>query len=318
MSRLKLTLFGRIRVAPEDVAGEIKMPRSVQGLLAYLLLFRYRLHPREVLAGLFWHEATEERARSCLSTALWRLRTILEPAGVPKGSYLITTTSGEVGFNQASNYWLDAAVFEETVNRILAKTGPVLDDEDARHLAACQQLYTGDLLEGFYDDWALRERERLRLLNLKALIRLMRHNGHLQAWDDAVAWGQQVLRQEPLLEEIHRDLMRYYVAKGQRTLALRQYQQCCRILKEELGIPPLEETQALFLQIRREGENRAGPSGLARIQETDTLAAGNPPEQNLRLLHQVMQSFEKIFDHIDQASKILEQLLKNQTSRKIS
>ncbi len=46
--------------------------------------------------------------------------------------------------------------------------------------------------------------------------------------------------------------MRLYAQTGQRSAALRQYQECVRILDEELGLAPAEETTTLFEQIRAE------------------------------------------------------------------
>jgi DNA-binding SARP family transcriptional activator len=62
--------------------------RANQALLAYLLLFRHRLHVRDLLAGLFWGDNGQEKARNCLNTALWRLWRILEPEGISAGAYI--------------------------------------------------------------------------------------------------------------------------------------------------------------------------------------------------------------------------------------
>ncbi|MEZ4771325.1 MAG: hypothetical protein R2844_23265 [Caldilineales bacterium] len=83
--------------------------RTVQALLAYLVLHRDRAHPREAVAGLFWGDSTDRQARNALSTTLWRLRRVLEPDGVPKGAYLQANGSDEIAFNRASDYWLDVA-----------------------------------------------------------------------------------------------------------------------------------------------------------------------------------------------------------------
>ncbi len=86
MATLRISLFGNIRIAHADWAADVKITRAVLSLLAYLLVYRRRIHPREVLTALFWGDHSEERARSCLSTALWRLRRVLEPGDTAKGT----------------------------------------------------------------------------------------------------------------------------------------------------------------------------------------------------------------------------------------
>ena len=93
MGILQVALFGGIHVSHNNWRTEAKLTREIQALLAYLLLQRHRAHPREVLAGLFWAENSQEKARRALNTALWRLKKALEPEGIPAGTYLISAQS---------------------------------------------------------------------------------------------------------------------------------------------------------------------------------------------------------------------------------
>ena len=45
--------------------------------------------------------------------------------------------------------------------------------------------------------------------------------------------------------------MQFYAGKGERTLALKQYQACCEVLRAELGVGPTAETERLLEEIRR-------------------------------------------------------------------
>jgi DNA-binding SARP family transcriptional activator len=249
MSVLRICLLGQVRIAHADSPSPVKVTYTVQALLAYLLLQRQRSHPRETLAGLFWGDHSQERARRCLNTTLWRLRQVLEPDGIPHGTYLLTVSPEEVGFNPESDYWLDVAVFEEQSCPVLAKPVEAMQADDARTLEGVVQLYTGELLEGFYDDWALRERERLRRMYLNCLAHLMGYYKHQQAFQESLLCGQRILDQDPLREEIQREMMRLYLANGQRALAVRQYELCRQVLATELDIPPMEETQALYAEV---------------------------------------------------------------------
>jgi DNA-binding SARP family transcriptional activator len=248
MDTLHITLFGTITVTHPKGAAPLKLSRSGQALLAYLLL-RQQFVPRDVLADVFWRDYQPERARSNLTTALWRLRHALEPADVRPGTYLITKNSGEVSFNWESCYWLDIAVFKQQIHPFLGKPLFALSEDDVKSVEATLGLYHSELLEGLYDDWALCEREYFRSLYLNGLLRLMEFHTSRNNFLSSIAYGQEILRQDPLREEIHRELMHLYLKSGQRTLALHQYTQCQDLLRHELGIAPLAETQRLYQQI---------------------------------------------------------------------
>ena len=249
MSALRISLLGTVRVDHRRRSSETGLGRSVKGLLGYLALFSKKIHSREVLAGLFWGESSEDRARSCLSTTLWRLRKVLEPSPLPMGAYLATTPSGDIYFNRESDYWIDVEDFESKVKTFLAEPIESLRGGAVHQVEDALKLYQGELLEGLYDEWALRERERLRELFIKCQIHLLHHYRRHHAWHKGLVCAQNILDLEPLREEIHREMMRLYYLNGQRALALRQYAKCCQILASELNITPMEETQFLNAQI---------------------------------------------------------------------
>ena len=249
MNALQISLLGTVRVAHHGIPTETGMGRVVKGLLGYLTLFRHRFHAREVLVGLFWGESSENRALSSLSTTLWRLRKILEPDSIPCGAYLVTTSTGEIGFNRQSDHWIDVEIFEDRIKPILAIPFDSLTTNEVSRLESALHLYNGELLEGFYDEWALRERERLRSLFVNAQIHLLHHYSHHNSWERGLTCARNILNLDPLREEIHREIMRLYFRNGQRSLALRQYEECRETLMAELDVLPMEETQILHAQI---------------------------------------------------------------------
>ena len=249
MGILQVALLGGVHVTHNNWLTEAKLTREIQALLAYLLLQRHRAHPREVLAGLFWAENSQEKARRALNTALWRLKKALEPEGIPAGTYLISAHSDEVGFNCQSQYWLDVEVFERETIHLLTCPTQTADEPHVQELEKILELYRGELLENHYEDWALRERERLRAIYLKSLIYLMQYYKFHGAYEKASAYGQQILNLDPIREDIHREMMKLYLESGQRPLAARQYEICRLTLANELGILPIEETQTLYGQI---------------------------------------------------------------------
>ena len=51
-----------------------------------------------------------------------------------------------------SHHWLDVAIFQEQVKRVVAKLVATMQTLNVQTLEEALQLYTDDLLEGFYND----------------------------------------------------------------------------------------------------------------------------------------------------------------------
>lgn len=309
MSILRVSLFGTVKINHDLRPAEIKIPPKAQALLAYLLLHGPRLHPRERLLDLFWGDYSVDRARGSLSTTVWRLRRALEPPDSASGVYLVTTAADEIGFNWESDHWLDVLAFEQQASRLLDQPSSTLQPLAVEELETTLQLYKGDLLEGFYDDWAIQEQERLRCLYLDCQEHLMRYYYHNSQYEKGLACGQQILRREPLHEDVHREIMRSYLASDQRALAIRQYELCRDILARELKLAPMPETRALYDQALN-GLN----SAVTAPHETDLRPALNHLSQAMqsfgetqRQLEQARQRFEQAQRYLQRAIRLIEQ-----------
>jgi DNA-binding SARP family transcriptional activator len=247
---LRISLLGSARVCRGETCLGGMATAKIQQLLGYICVHRERLHSRDVLAALFWGETLEEHAQGSLRTTLWRLRGVLEPDESSRGRYLIANRH-EVGFNTHSDYWLDLQAFEEAS---AAVSMPPPSDVQAcaqliDRLTTAVGLYRGDLLDGCYEEWCLVERERLREVFLRDLTHLMLLHRNAGDYSDAIRFGQRLLSCDPLLEEVHRELMLLHCLAGNRGSAIRQYRQCRNVLVRELAIEPMEETTALHAQI---------------------------------------------------------------------
>ena len=251
MACLRIRMFGDFQLT----LGERPLPpfptRESQLIFCFLALHRNRFYPREALVDAFFAEQPAEVARKRLRTAIWRIRSILEPKEVRPGTYL-TVTNRDLGFNMSSDHWLDVQEFESLVTGVTEDTDKVLDADGSAKLDRALELYRGDLLEGVYDEWCLWEQERLKLLLLRILEMQMHHAAAKEHWQDAIIRGQQLLSHDPLREHIHRNLMRYYYLIGDRPAALRQYDSCARLLRDELGVDPMRETTELVTAVRNE------------------------------------------------------------------
>jgi len=245
---LTIRCFGRI--ALERAGRDVAFPtRRAKLLFAYLVLHRHRTCTRAVVCGALWGDEPDATARKHLRTELWRLRRCLEPHGTPPGTFL-RIDNARIELNRSGPCWLDVEEFERRLRAAGSHHGKPLTADQARLLEEAIELYGGELCEGIDQDWAVHERERLEHLHRGALERLMAHHAEQGDWDLAIGRGLSLLGRDPLLEHVHRDLMRFHYAKGDRPAALRQYERCADFLHRELGVPPMVETVSLCQAMR--------------------------------------------------------------------
>lgn len=250
----QLTVLGKVEMARGGAPMTGLIYKKSLALLCYLAVTGCP-HTRETLAGLLWGEATEANALAGLRKSLADLRRFVAPH--------LAITRQQVGFDRTRPYWLDVEAFERQVGEALEtrERDGALTDEDAAALAETVELYRGDFMSGFYvrrapafEDWVLLERERLRLLALRALHALAAHCAARGAYAEGIEYTGRVLTLEPGQEEAHRQMMSLLVLSGQQGAALRQYETCRQVLAETWGVEPEEETTALYERIRDGGE----------------------------------------------------------------
>ncbi len=239
---LSIQLLGNFSLTAGGVPVRIDQPR-LQRLLVYLLLHRHHPRPRQQVAFTLWPATNEEQALKNLRTLLTRLRQA--PPGVDRyleaGAYALQ-------WRQDAPSSLDVADFEAA-----CAEGVQADQQHQRRAAITAytravQVYTGDLTPGWYDEWIIPERERLRQTHLDALARLaalLAEHGDPRA---ALGYAQQLQRADPLAEATYRQLMRLHLHLDDRAAALRVYHSCATMLRNELGVDPSPATHALYLR----------------------------------------------------------------------
>ncbi len=225
--------------------GDVPLPpipnRSARSLLAYLLTYRDRPHTRDLLAGTFWPDLADATARRRLSQALWQIRRALSPHPV------LLTEGDTVQINPDLPLWLDVDEFESKIQEARSRR----QDENSclLFLASCPSLYRGEFLAGYYDDWILAERERLREMFLAALEQLTTIHKSRGEYERALAYARRLAGEDPWREEAHRQVMRLCHLLGRDAEALKQFETCRQVLQDEFGAEPEAETVALATEI---------------------------------------------------------------------
>jgi DNA-binding SARP family transcriptional activator len=213
----------------------VALPLGAQRLLAYLALRKVPLVRAHVSEAL-WPEADNRRASANLRSAIWRVRQAGHNALDATGNRLGLTPGVVVDFQEAA----------ALARRILDRSAPWPDGTVGQEVAT--KLST-DLLQDWYDDWLLLERERwnqLRLHALEALAERLLACGELsQAVEAALA----AVWTEPLRESAQRILIRVHAAEGNLCEAVAQYRRYQQLLRHELSTSPTAQMEQLIHEL---------------------------------------------------------------------
>lgn len=250
---LQAHCFGRFRVALDGVEippSRFKRQKSLT-LLKLLAAHRGRPFRRETLMELLWPDADPALSSNHLRVVLHDLRRALEPdlrRGQP--SAFIASRGDLVYIDPSSRWWIDAEELERRAGELDVELARGRIGEALAAGRAAAALYTGDFLEDEpYDDWCLAERERLRERYLDLLLRLSGLLAGRALLAEAIDVCRRALAADPLRERTHRQLMELLWKHGDRDAALRQYESCRRMLRDELDVAPDQETQARYRAI---------------------------------------------------------------------
>lgn len=307
---LKIHLFGSFSLSRGDEPLPPFPTQKARRLFCFLVLYRDRFFPREVLIGNFWGDRPEEVARKSLRTAMWRIRKVLEPEGSDGDGYLLSTSQG-LGFNTGTDYWLDVEEFERVLSTAERQEGTDADVDDATTVEQLLKLYRGELLEGVYDEWNLYEQQRLKGMLVTALERALYRHQSSGRWPDAIDLARRLLGFDPHLEHVHRDLMRCYCAVGNRPKAIQQFEICADILKREFRIEPMPETLALYTEIRdgRQGLVMQQPGAFPIRRPRGEITLDEKVDRALARLQAAQQSLDEARKRLRRGLEDVERLL---------
>jgi DNA-binding SARP family transcriptional activator/TolB-like protein len=257
---IRFHTLGRLDLrGPEGVELRpvLQQPKRL-GLLAYLAVASpRRFHRRDTLLGLFWPELDQEHARAALRRALYFLRAQLGPEVVAGRG------DDEVGVPEEA-LWCDATALERS-----------LDEKEPEQAL---ELYRGTFLEGLhvagaaaeYQEWLDRERTRLRACATKAARTLADQRQAEGKLAEAAQWCRRALDLTPDDESAVRRLLSLLDGTGDRSAALRAYDEFARRMAQEFELEPSAETRQLVETIRRRpAPPRGGTEGTSPLSPLD-------------------------------------------------
>jgi predicted ATPase/DNA-binding SARP family transcriptional activator len=230
MAWVRVEFFAGLRVWVKGQPVLRFRTKKTASLLAYLAYHLDRLHLRELLADMFWGESEPEQARNSLSKALSSLRQQLTfPDSVSVSP--IYSDRFCVGF-RSEHVSTDVSEFE---NHLRAAQTARSVHERISHLSNAIQLYRGELLPDFSDEWV--EIERVRRAEqfseaVQEIVNLYERMGDLKR---ALHFARLGLKYEPFSETFCERVIRLLLITNHPAEALKEFHEFNRRLEANFG-----------------------------------------------------------------------------------
>lgn len=267
---LRVCLLGRFEIEWSGQADEPRpsIPVKAQALLAYLAAEPGAWQSRERLADLLWPTLIPAAGRNNLRQVLLSLHRLL--ADQSGDSPCLQTDRHSVRLAPDCFHQIDLPDFVANHRDVTSPAPDRVAEAEAHHIESLSRrlaLYRGELLAGIdleqcedYGSWLQIQREALRrqaVAIAERLMQLLSHQGH---YEKALQVAQRLVDLDPLCEEGYRACMRLLALTEQPAAALAQYQACCQVLDDELGVMPDSSTRKLAEEIAKGRHHQVLPT----------------------------------------------------------
>ncbi|MDQ7027974.1 MAG: bacterial transcriptional activator domain-containing protein [Anaerolineae bacterium] len=202
---------------------------------------------RNEIFELFWPKLPVKEATNVFHVTKRKITERMSINIFGGGNYELTNYSG--GFYTPSDSIVrhyDVAEFVEAVD---AAAMTFDDDEQAVLYERAVNAYRSPFLITINMPWVHERREKLQRMFVEALVGLARIHKAAKRHEEALGYFVRTLKEEPQREDIFREIMMLYSTMGYKDEALRQYKLLETRLRDTLGVPPAEESRAVFDQI---------------------------------------------------------------------
>lgn len=252
--RPRIYLTGRVSV---ENGGFLLDEASLAGrhgrlLFCFLVLNQALPIARHELVSAVWGDSVPEAVDASLNALVSKLRRFFDAAGVD-GASTVRASMGSYQVQLPPGSWVDIEQAEISFHEaeVAARSG----DMPAVYLAAlvAGAVARRPFLAGDGLPWVVAQRERLKAL----LVRTLDYRSEFYQWhgesEIALKLAREAITIEPFREIGYQNLMRLLRDQGDRAEALRVYERCRRLLRDELGVSPSPETEALYMALLKAG-----------------------------------------------------------------
>lgn len=268
--QLFIKLMGNpsIVIDQNDITTDISAKSA--GIIYYLAV--NPSHSKDKIAFIFWEDSDAHSARYNLRYNIWNINKLLA------GKYncqspLICTDKGQLSISTDYELKLDIDLYQRE-----------LADCTIDQLLGIKNRYCGEFLSDLYlknclqfNDWVFFEREKYQRKHYNVLHLLLAHYKQNLLYQEAIDIVKIMLSFNAYDEDLYVEMIKLLIQLGDRSTALRQYDKCIHMLRDELNVSPKTSTECLLKVIKsthctQDGCSKQSTSNIVWLSENSDYA----------------------------------------------
>ena len=226
-------------------AADAWTTRRSRDIFCFIATSKHRRVEKDILIDTFWSEEDIEAVEKNFHPTISHIRKALNSRQSFKQNFLVFR-DGAYQLSAELSFSIDTEEFETAIT----------EAENAKHekdaklfrqkLETAHALYRGEFMAGVYDNWAEEQRHYYAEQFARVLNGLAKLSFTEKSWSNALKFSNEILKQDPYREDVHRLLMKIYAAQGKPASVKEQFETLRELLKKELGVEPAPETRRVF------------------------------------------------------------------------
>jgi ATP/maltotriose-dependent transcriptional regulator MalT/DNA-binding SARP family transcriptional activator len=250
---LTISMLGPVEIFRDPqrpLAADAWTTKRARDILCYIASRRHRRASKDSIIDTFWGEADFDAVEKNFHPTVSHIRKALNSNQPLKQNFLLYR-DGDYQLNPDFSYFIDTEEFDRLVAEGEAARRAGQQERYIECYEKALALYRGDFMQSVYDEWVDEHRSYYREQYLRLLESLAAAAEKMQEWSRALDLTQQILRDDPFREDMHCTIMRAHAALGNRVAVKEQFETLRKLLREELGVEPVAETQKIYRELMK-------------------------------------------------------------------
>jgi ATP/maltotriose-dependent transcriptional regulator MalT/DNA-binding SARP family transcriptional activator len=230
------------------ITEDVWTTKRARAIFCFIASRRYCRASKDAIFETFWNEEEAEAITRNFHPTVARIRRALNSNHPLKHNFLLYR-DGDYLLNPDFAYQIDLQEFDRLLAESEAARRAGQLDRCINYSEAAIQLYRGEFMQGYSDQWVHEQRRYYREQYLCLLDRLVRAAQKAEEWPRSLRFALLLLRDDPFREDIHCCIMRAYAEQGNRVAINEQYETLCSLLRTALDVEPSAETTKFYRQL---------------------------------------------------------------------